>query len=90
MDRNWNRGSNGNSNTTYGNRNYYGNSTSVEKIYRQSYRKKNDFSGQEYYSKIAKPVFTQPVKKEGLQVELIENELMDLNFSWIKNGGSQI
>jgi hypothetical protein len=90
MDRNWNRGGN------------YSNSTSttgVEKIYRQPYsagqyhhyRKKNDFSGQEYYSKMAKPVLAQPVvKKEGLQVALIENELMDDNFSWVKNGGIQI
>ena len=55
------------------------------------YRKKNDFSGQEYYNKIVKPVLAQPVvKKEVIQVILIENELMDNNFSWLKNGGNQI
>ena len=88
MDRNWNRG--GNSSTA--------NSTDSEKNYKHSYssnhyhyRKKNDFSGQEYYSKTVKPVLTQPVvKKESLQVALIENELMDNNFSWVKNGGTQI
>ena len=89
MDRNWNRG--GNSSTV--------NSTDSEKNYRQPYtsnhhyhyRKKNDFSGQEYYSKTVKPVLSQPVvKKESLQVALIENELMDNNFSWVKNGGTQI
>ena len=53
------------------------------------YRKKNDFSGPEYYSKVAKPV-TQPLKKESLQVELVEDELMDEKFSWIKNGGIQV
>ena len=89
MDRNWNRG--GNTITA--------NSIDSEKNYRQSYtsnhhyhyRKKNDFSGQEYYSKTVKPVLTLPiVKKESLQVALIENELMDNNFSWVKNGGTQI
>ena len=84
MDRNWNRGG--------------GNSAGGEKMYKhysggqhyQNYRKKNDFSGQEYYSKIAKPVVVQPQKKEGLQVSLVENELMDVNFSWVKNGGTQV
>lgn len=85
MDRNWNRGS--------------GNGAVGEKMYRQPYsggqhyqhyRKKNDFSGQEYYSKIAKPVVVQPQKKEGLQVALVENELMDINFSWVKNGGTHV
>lgn len=87
MDRNWNRNRGGESASTGG-----------EKMYRQSYsggqnyhyRKKNDFSGAEYYSKTAKPVSDQPIKKEGLQVALFENELMDSNFSWIKNGGTQI
>jgi hypothetical protein len=54
------------------------------------YRKKNDFSGQEYYSKTVKPVVQLPLKKESLQVELIENELLDINFSWLKNGGTNV
>jgi hypothetical protein len=93
MDRNWNRGGNGNGNGNNG-------ATSGEKIYRQSYsigqhnhyRKKNEFSGQEYYGKtVIKPVSVQPIaKKESLQVALVENELMDSNFSWIKQAGNQI
>jgi|LakMenEpi03Aug12_release.lakeMendotaPanAssembly.Ray.scaffolds.fasta_scaffold1937465_1 hypothetical protein len=87
MDRNWNRGGGGGG--------------GVEKFYRQSYsggghhshhnqhqqphyRKKNDFSGPEYYIKTAKPI-AQSLKKESLQVALFEDELMDVNFSWIKN-----
>jgi hypothetical protein len=97
MDRNWNRGGGANLNS-----NSYSNSTNTtggEKMFRQPYstghhyhyRKKNDFSGQEYYNKIVKPVLAQPVvKKEVIQVILIENELMDNNFSWLKNGGNQI
>ena len=54
------------------------------------YRKRNDFSGQDYYSKTVKPVVQLPLKKEGLQVALIENELMDINFSWFKNGGTHV
>ena len=74
MDRNWNRGG-----TTSG--------AGGEKMHKQTYhRKKNDYSGQEYYNK--KPVLSsQPLKKEGLQVALVENELMDSNFSWLKNVG---
>ena len=49
-----------------------------------SYRKKNDFSGPDFYSKNAKQT-VQPLKKESLQVALFEDELMDVNFSWIKN-----
>jgi hypothetical protein len=92
MDRNWNRsGSNSSSNTS--------SSTGFEKIYRHpysgggqyhNYRKKNDFSGPEYYSKTAKQVFTQQFKKDSLQVALVENELMDINFLWIKNFGAHI
>jgi|688.fasta_scaffold1523552_2 hypothetical protein len=91
MDRNWNRGGGTSSSSNA--------STGGEKIYKQSYssgnhnhyRKKNDFSGQEFYSKSAKQVSTQSViKKEGLQVALFENELIDSNFSWVKNGGNQI
>ena len=48
------------------------------------YRKKNDFSGPDYYSKTTKPN-AQPLKKESLQVVLVEDELKDVNFSWIKN-----
>jgi len=84
MDRNWNRGNGSNV------------SSGSEKIYRQPYsvgqnhyRKKNDYSGQEYYNKTVKPFVTHPViKKDILQVSLIENELMDHNFSWLKNVGS--
>jgi len=84
MDRNWNRGGGTNLNTT----------TVGEKMFKQpysngqhyNYRKKNDFSGQEYYSKTVKPVLAQPiVKKECMQVSIVENELMDNNFSWVKN-----
>ena len=97
MDKNWNRGgSNSNNNSGYSASTGGGG----EKMFRHSYsggqnnynhyRKKNEFSGPEYYSKNAKPVSAQPVKKEALQVALFENELMDLNFSWVKNGGTQV
>jgi hypothetical protein len=91
MDRNWNRGGSGS-----------GASAGGEKMFRHpysggqnnynNYRKKNDFSGPEYYSKNAKPVLAQaqPVKKEALQVVLVENELMDIHFSWVKNGGTNV
>ncbi len=91
MDRNWNRG---------GNNSSYSSNSGGEKMFRHPYsggqhnynhyRKKNDFSGPEYYSKNAKPISAQPVKKEALQVAMIENELMDLNFSWVKNGGTNV
>ena len=73
MDRNWNRGG--------------ASGAGGEKMHKQTYqRKKNDYNGQEYYNK--KPVpSSQPLKKEGLQVALVENELMDSNFSWLKNVG---
>jgi len=86
MDRNWNRNG-GSSGATGG---------GGEKMYRQPYssgnyhhqgnhyRKKNDYSGQDFYSKNPKPV-VQPVKKESLQVESVEDELMSITFSWIKN-----
>ena len=96
MDRNWNR--NGGGGGSSGEKMYkqpYSNggggrnhnqpySGSAGSNTQNNYRKKNDFSGQEYYSKIVKPV-VQPLKKESLQVELLEDELMDVNFSWIKN-----
>jgi hypothetical protein len=83
MDRNWNRNGGG------------GGNTSGEKMYRQPYssgghhqgnhyRKKNDYSSQDFYSKNAKPI-VQPVKKESLQVESVEDELIASTFSWIKN-----
>ena len=83
MDRNWNRNGGG------------GGNSGGEKMYRQPYsngghhqgnhyRKKNDYSGQDFYSKNAKPI-VQPVKKESLQVALVEDELMATTFSWIKN-----
>ena len=86
MDRNWNRG-----NGTGGAGG--GGAGGGEKMYKQSYsggqnyqnyRKKNDYSGQDFYSKNAKPI-VQPVKKESLQVALVEDELMATTFSWIKN-----
>lgn len=48
------------------------------------YRKKNDFTGPEFYSKTTKPN-VQSLKKDSLQVSLIEDELKDIHFSWIKN-----
>ncbi len=95
MDRNWNRGgnnSNNNSNSGFSNggEKMFRNSYSGGQNNYNNYRKKNDFSGPEYYSKNAKPVSAQPVKKEALQVAMIENELMDLNFSWVKNGGTNV
>jgi hypothetical protein len=88
MDRNWNRNGGGGGNSGSGN-------TGGEKMYRQPYssgghhqgnhyRKKNDYSSQDFYSKNAKQV-VQPVKKESLQVALVEDELMSTTFSWIKN-----
>ncbi len=90
MDRNWNRNGGGGSATGGG-----GNSGGGEKMYKQPYsngghhqgnhyRKKNDYSGQDFYSKNAKPII-QPVKKESLQVASVEDELMATTFSWIKN-----
>lgn len=91
MDRSWNR-----NNGSSGGGGYNG---SGEKMYRQhysggggghhnnqgnNYRKKNDYNGQDFYSKNTKPV-AQPVKKESLQVALVEEELNSATFSWIKN-----
>jgi hypothetical protein len=91
MDKNWNRGGvNSGSNNGYtGEKNYRQPYSGGHHNQNNQYRKKNDFSGPEYYSKVAKPV-TQPLKKESLQVELVEDELMDEKFSWIKNGGTQV
>lgn len=91
MERNWNRsGGSGVAGEKMYKQSYSGGQHYQNHNNNQHYRKKNDFSGQEYYSKIAKPVAVQPLKKESLQVALIENELMDVNFSWIKNGGTQV
>jgi hypothetical protein len=99
MDRNWNRGgansgSSGSSGNIYGGgeKNYkqpYSGGQHHNNTHYSHYRKKNDFSGPEFYCKAAKPAI-QPLKKESLQVSLIEDELMDVNFSWIKNGGTQV
>jgi hypothetical protein len=87
MDRNWNRNGGGGGGAT---------GVSGEKMYRQPYsnghyhhqgnhyRKKNDYSGQDFYSKNSKPI-VQPVKKESLQVASVEDELNSTTFSWIKN-----
>ena len=95
MDRNWNRNGGGGGNSSGGNSGGGNSSGGGEKMYRQPYsngghhqgnhyRKKNDYSGQDFYSKNAKPI-VQPVKKESLQVESVEDELMASTFSWIKN-----
>jgi hypothetical protein len=86
MERNWNRGSANSGSNNGGEKNY---KQQYSGGHHSQYRKKNDFSGPEYYNKVAKPV-TQPLKKESLQVELVEDELMDEKFSWIKNGGTQV
>jgi len=90
MDRNWNRGGSGGSGGFNGGEKMFRHSYSGGQNNQNHYRKKNDFSGAEYYSKNVKPVLThaQPVKKEALQVAMVENELMGGNFSWVKNGGS--
>jgi len=91
MDRNWNRNGGGGSATGGGSNSGGGG----EKMYKQPYsngghhqgnhyRKKNDYNGQDFYSKNAKPII-QPVKKESLQVASVEDELMATTFSWIKN-----
>jgi hypothetical protein len=91
MDRNWNRGGTTGvggekmHKQTYSGGQHYQNQNQNQN---QHYRKKNDYSGQEYYNK--KTVSSQPLKKEGLQVALVENELMDSNFSWLKNSGTYI
>jgi hypothetical protein len=89
MDRNWNR--NG-----FGNNSGSSSSATGEKMYKHSYsgnihhhqanhyRKKNDYSGQDFYNKNTKPSL-QIIKKESLQVASIEEELNSSNFSWIKN-----
>jgi hypothetical protein len=96
MDRNWNRnGGGGGGNSGSNSCSNSGGNSGGEKMYRQPYssgghhqgnhyRKKNDYSGQDFYSKNAKPI-VQPVKKESLQVALVEDELMATTFSWIKN-----
>ena len=99
MDRNWNRNGGGGSATGGGGGNSgggnSGGNSGGEKMYKQPYsngghhqgnhyRKKNDYSGQDFYSKNAKPI-VQPVKKESLQVASVEDELMATTFSWIKN-----
>ena len=97
MDRNWNRNGGGGGATGGSGGGNGGNSgnSGGEKMYKQPYssgghhqgnhyRKKNDYSGQDFYSKNAKPI-VQPVKKESLQVALVEDELMATTFSWIKN-----
>jgi hypothetical protein len=81
MDRNWNRNGGGGGGGAAGG--------GGEKMYRQPYsnghyRKKNDYSGQDFYSKNPKPI-VQQVKKESLQVASVEDELMSATFSWIKN-----
>ena len=89
MDRNWNRsGSSGGGGGEKMYRQPYSGGGQHQQHQQQHnhYRKKNDFSGPEFYSKIAKPI-VQPLKKESLQVALVEDELMDVNFSWIKNAG---
>ena len=99
MDRNWNRNGGGGGATGGGggNSGNSGNSGGGEKMYRQPYssgghhqgnhyRKKNDYNGQDFYSKNAKPI-VQPVKNESLQVASVEDELMATTFSWIKNSG---
>ena len=88
MDRNWNRNSGGGGATggekMYGRQSY--SSGGVGHYHQQSnhYRKKNDYSSQDFYSKTVKTI-VQPVKKESLQVASVEDELMSANFSWIKN-----
>ena len=100
MDRNWNRNGGGGGATGGnggGGGGGGGNSGGGEQMYRQPYssgghhqgnhyRKKNDYNGQDFYSKNAKPI-VQPVKKESLQVASVEDELMATTFSWIKNSG---
>ena len=86
MDKNWNRGGGnrvGNGEKMY-KQHYTGGSGHNQNSQNNHYHKKNDFSGQEFYSKTAKQI-VQPLKKESLQVALFEDELMDVNFSWIKN-----
>ena len=96
MDRNWNRnGGGGGGNSGSNSCSNSGGNSGGEKMYRQPYsngghhqgnhyRKKNDYNGQDFYSKNAKPI-VQPVKKESLQVASVEDELMATTFSWIKN-----
>jgi len=98
MDRNWNRsgssGSSGGVSSGGGGEKMYrqpysgggGGQHQQHQQQHNHYRKKNDFSGPEFYSKNAKPII-QPLKKESLQVALVEDELMDVNFSWNKNSG---
>jgi len=85
MDRNWNRGGTSGVGGEKMYKQSYSGGQNQNQNQNQHYRKKNDYSGQEYYNK--KPVSSQPLKKEGLQVALVENELMGSNFSWVKNGG---
>jgi len=92
MDRNWNRGGSGGSGASNGGEKMFRHPYSGGQNNYNHYRKKNDFSGAEYYSKNVKPISAQaqPVKKETLQVAMVENELMGGNFSWVKNGGPHV
>ena len=86
MDRNWNRGGGTSTFTGGGGEKNYKHSQSggSGNYQNNNYRKKNEYSGQDFYNKIAKSA-VQPLKKESLQVALIEDELTNVNFSWIKN-----
>jgi hypothetical protein len=95
MDRNWNR--NGGGGGAIGGEKMYrhnytsgcggascGGSGGHYNHQSNHYRKKNDYNSQDFYSKNMKPV-VQPLKKDSLQVSLVEDELNSANFSWIKN-----
>lgn len=92
MDRNWNRSGSGSTTTLSNNssekmyRQPYSNSSCGHQHQSNHYRKKNDYNSQEFYSKTAKPI-VQAIKKDLLQISLVEDELNSANFSWVKNSG---
>jgi hypothetical protein len=55
--------------------------------HQQHYRKKNDYSGQEFYNHDYKSIkqVAQVVKKESFNIALHEDELLNTNFSLLKN-----
>ena len=59
----------------------------MEKNYNRGYRKRRDFSGQEFYNdkKFRGNKFSPNVKKESINIRELEATLMHENFSWHKN-----
>ena len=55
--------------------------------HQQHYRKKNDYNSQEFYNHDYKSIkqVAQVIKKESFNIALHEDELLNTNFSLLKN-----